>query len=70
MPRFTYRAKDRLLNVVEGTIEADNEAAAISQLGTAGVFPISLMEVGSTPSGAPPARLRRLSPRILAYTTR
>ena len=70
MPRFTYRAKDRSLNVVEGTIDADNEAAAISQLGTAGVFPISLVEVGAAPAAAAPTRLRRLSPRVLAYTTR
>ena len=71
MPRFTYRAKDRSLNVVEGTIDADNEAAAISQLGTAGVFPISIAEVGGAASfAAAPARLRRLSPRVLAYTTR
>jgi general secretion pathway protein F len=70
MPRFTYRAKDRSLNVVEGTIDADNEAAAISQLGTTGVFPISIVEVGGSSAAATPARLRRVSPAVLAYTTR
>ena len=72
MPRFTYRAKDQSLNVVEDTIEADSEAAALSRLGGEGVFPISIHELGlrsSSPLGAS-ALPRRLSPRLLAYTTR
>ena len=69
MPRFTYRAKDHSFNLVEGTIEADSEAAALSRLGGEGVFPISLTEVGvgaSSPLGVPP---HRISPRLLAHTT-
>ena len=72
MPRFTYRAKDQSLHVVEGTIEADSEAAALSRLGGEGVFPVSINEVGrrsSSPLGAG-ALPKRLSPRVLAYTTR
>ena len=50
MPRFTYRAKDHALQVVEGTIEAESEAAAISRLGHDGVFPITLIEAGAAPT--------------------
>ena len=70
MPRFAYRAKDQARQFVEGTIEADNETAAISRLGTEGVFPISVVEV-STAAVSPRAWLpRRITPRTLAYTTR
>ena len=68
MPRFTYQARDSGLRVVEGTIEADNEAVAISRLGSQGMFPFSIAEVGH----ASPSRLvvsRRISPRALAYMT-
>ena len=50
MPRFSYRARDQALHVIEGTVEAESEAAAIGQLGNAGVFPIAISEVGSTGS--------------------
>jgi type II secretory pathway component PulF len=67
MPRFTYRAKDQSLNVIEGTIEADTEAAALSRLGGEGIFPVAIAELGtSSASGGPP---RRVSARTLAYTT-
>jgi len=70
MPRFAYRAKDHARQFVEGTIEADNETAAISRLGTEGVFPISVVEV-STAAASPRAWFpRRITPRTLAYTTR
>ena len=67
MPRFTYRAKDPLRNLVEGTIEADSEAAALSRLGGEGVFPIAIAELGAAQGSA--GSLRRLSARTLAYTT-
>ena len=71
MPRFTYRARDSSLRVVEGTVEADNETAAINRLGSQGVFPIAIVEAGpstlSLRSGLLP---RHVSLRTLAYTTR
>ena len=69
MPRFTYRAKDQSLNVVEGTIEADSEAAALSRLGGEGVFPISIAELGAGATSPLTALPRRISPRLLAYAT-
>ncbi len=69
MPRFAYRGKDNTLHVVEGTIEADSEAAALGQLDAQGVSPISLTEVGTSPGRARPLSARRLSARTLAYTT-
>ena len=70
MPRFTYRAKDHALHVLEGTIEADNEAAVVTQLGREGVFPISITELGAPTSSSPGTPLLgRIGPRALAYTT-
>lgn len=70
MPRFTYRAKDTALRVVEGTIDADNEASAISRLGSQGVFPIVLTESVSAPPASPGLFSRRISQQALTYTTR
>ena len=70
MPQFTYRAKDTQLNVIEGTIEADNEASAIGRLGSQGVFPISIIEAGSRSPSRAIFAARRVSSRTLAYTTR
>lgn len=71
MPRFTYRAKDQTLQLVEGTIEAETESAALSRLGTQGVFPISIIEVGSQGARATASRWlgSRVSQRMLAYVT-
>ena len=70
MPRFTYRAKDTALRVVEGTIDAETEASAISQLGGQGVFPISIAESVPTLPSAPGFFSRRVSQQALTYTTR
>jgi type II secretory pathway component PulF len=70
MPRFAYRAKDHARQLVEGTIEAENETAAISRLGTEGVFPISVVEVGAAATSPRAWVPRRIAPRTLAYTTR
>lgn len=69
MPRFAYRAKDNQLKVVEGTIEADSESAAISRLGNLGVFPITINESQLV---LPIKRFtrRRVSPSVLAYNSR
>jgi len=69
MPQFTYRAKDSALHVVEGTIDAESETAAISRLGAQGVFPISILELGTTTVASSSAFTGRVSPRTLAYVT-
>lgn len=70
MPRFTYRAKDSTLHLIEGSIEADNESAAITRLGSQGVFPISIAEAGAGASSAASFVSRRISPNHVTYTTR
>jgi len=70
MPRFAYRARDSSLKVVEGTVEADSEAAAIGRLGREGVFPFTISE---SSRGGGPSRVRlvrRVSVRALAHLTR
>ena len=70
MPRFSYRAKDSTLHVVEGTIEAESESAAISRLGSQGVFPISLAETAGSAGSAAAVVHRRIALRHLTYATR
>ncbi len=70
MAQFIYRAKDSTLNVVEGTIEADNESAAISTLGSRGVFPISLTMAHQANASSPWWISRQVSAQTLAYATR
>ena len=70
MPRFIYRAKDAALHVVQGTIEADNESAAISRLGSEGVFPIAIAEAGARVAARRSPFRHRVSQRTLAITTR
>lgn len=70
MPRFAYRAKNRALEIIEGTLEAENQAAVISRLGGEGIFPISVVEIGATSAAPRTLAARRVSPRALAYTTR
>jgi type II secretory pathway component PulF len=69
MPRFAYRAKDHSLHVVEGAIEAENETAAISRLGTEGMFPISIEELGDAAASTRHSAGRRISQRTLAQAT-
>ena len=70
MPRYAYRARDQARQPLEGTIEAESEAAAVSRLGTEGLFPISVVEVGGGTASSSRVFSRRLSARTLAYTTR
>ncbi len=70
MPQFAYRAKDSALKIVEGTIEADNEASAISRLGTQGIFPSVITETGGAVAASALFAPRRVAPQTLAYTTR
>lgn len=69
MPRFSYRAKDHTLHVVEGTIEAESESSAISRLGREGVFPISLVPLDAPTEHSNLPSRRRIAGRTLAYTT-
>ena len=71
MPRFAYRAKDRTFQLIEGTVEAESEAAAISRLGSEGIFPISVVPA-ETATAAPRRRFfsGRIRQTTLAYTTR
>jgi type II secretion system protein F len=72
MPTYTYRAKDSALKAIEGSIDADSETAAISLLGSRGVYPITLIETrrGTVTPAARAWRGRRVSARTLAYMTR
>lgn len=68
MPRFTYRAKDSQLHLVEGTLDADSESAAINRLGGQGIFPISITEVGAPATQS--FFSRRINARHVTYATR
>src|SRR3989338_470931 len=69
MPKFSYRAKTNALRVIEGVIEADSEAAALGRLGAEGIAPFAITEVGGAAAAGRRVTVRRLSPRVLAYTT-
>ncbi len=70
MPHYVYRAKDTALKVVEGTIEAESETAAITRLGGLGVYPLTLTELPFTQAlPARPAR-RQIPNRALADMSR
>ena len=70
MPRFVYQAKDRALQVVEGTIDAESQPAAIARLGSAGVYPLMIREVSADHAEPVHSARRRVPSRVLAYTSR
>lgn len=73
MPRFAYTAKDANRNPVEGTIEADNETAAITRLSGMGIYPLSLTEVTALTQSrrmAPMLTARKVPAGALAYFNR
>lgn len=70
MPTYTYRAKDRTLTIVEGTIEAESESAAITRLGSLGVFPLTIVEADAPADQIQLASGSRAPARPLAYMTR
>lgn len=47
MPKFVYKAKKGLEQVVEGSVEAQNQEEALSKLLIEGLFPISIEEFSS-----------------------
>ena len=61
MPTFSYTAKDSDAQVVQGTIEADNQRSAISQLNAQGLFPIEVSEASAV---SPVAQSSKGSGRI------
>jgi len=70
MPRYMYRAKDQTLQVVEGTIEAEDETAAIARLGSLGVYPLTITEASALQSPRVSAMAHRVPIGTLAYLNR
>ena len=46
MPKYSYRAKKRTGEVIEGTLEADNRSLVINRLHSMEYFPLSVVEQG------------------------
>jgi len=71
MPQFVYTARDSAMKLVEGTVEAESETAAILQLSQAGVFPTVLARA-DVPQARAVAVVRggRVPSRSLAYLSR
>ncbi|MBI4355514.1 MAG: type II secretion system F family protein [Candidatus Omnitrophica bacterium] len=75
MPAFLYKAKDTDRHVIEGTIEAESEAAALDRLASLGYFPMAITEAQPTQgpaatAAAAPGRRRRVRTRDLSLLTR
>ncbi len=74
MPKFTYKAKKGLYQILEGEIEAENQEEAVNKLTVQGLFPISLNEVipveAPTQTVKKPAKPRRKisSKEVLNFT--
>lgn len=59
MPAFVYKAVDRLGRDLDGTLEADNEVAAISRLRDMGYFPLDVKEERAARAGVDVSGLLR-----------
>jgi general secretion pathway protein F len=59
MPKFTYKAKKGLYQVLEGEIEAENQDEAASKLATQGLFPVAINEV--VPVEAPAEKTKKVN---------
>jgi type IV pilus assembly protein PilC len=70
MPRYFYKAKDKSLKFIQGTIEAENENTAISRLNAFGIYPISLSESSLARAVEPSSVLRKVPARSLALMSR
>ena len=77
MPTYAYRAKDTTLKLIEGTIEAESQIAAITRLSGAGIFPVAIQEATATPraavnasAGPRPSSHRRVNSTTLGYMSR
>jgi len=49
MARFIYRAKTASHQILDGTLEAENQSSAVQKLGTLGYYPIRLAREGGEP---------------------
>ncbi len=73
MPYFIYKARDSTQKLVEGTVEADSETAAITRLGAAGVFPLTIRSADAPAHASPLPSFggaRRIPNRALAHLSR
>lgn len=70
MPRYIYRAKNRALKFVEGSVEAESQTAAIARLTNEGVYPLLLTEALAGRDAGVRAVRRRVPGRVLASMSR
>lgn len=72
MPKFLYKAKDGPKKIIEGSIEAESEQAALSKLTKIGYFPISIKieKVGEISSSQKFYLFKKIKLHDLAIFTR
>lgn len=70
MPTFTYRAKGRPQEVLEGTIEAESEEAVLRELDRLGYYPLSIKRKESLSPSAQPFFRTKIVPRDVTLFTR
>ena len=53
MPQFSYKARKRSGELVEGVLEVTDRSAALAQIQRSGLFPLAVTDVkaGATPVG-------------------
>ena len=58
MPQFSYKARRRSGELVEGVLEVNDRLAALAQIQRLGLFPIAVdtAKAGTTADGKPPAK--------------
>src|SRR5918996_2020734 len=74
MRTFAYTARDRTRRMVEGSLEAETEQAALAKLGEMGYFPLSIEREVPVAAGQPRARSRgrprKIRRRDVTFLTR
>ena len=70
MPRYRYQAKNTALQLVEGSIDAESDVAAVNRLGGRGLFPITLTEAFPETPASPQTARRGIPARTLAHMSR
>ena len=58
MPQFSYKARKRSGELVEGVVEVPDRAAALAQIQRSGLFPVSVVDAkaGAVADGKPAAK--------------